>query len=103
MPGVSAVERRRRRAPTLHSRQPARSTRTRPIRMAGNSNPYANIDAPAEGRGITQTRMSGDSELRLFRSEVLAARGTQWLGTVLIVPTRSHRLFTLFAVLALAG
>ena len=45
----------------------------------------------------------GGSDLQLFRAEVLAERGTQWLGTVLIVPRKSHRFFTLFALLALTG
>lgn len=40
---------------------------------------------------------------RLFRSEVLEARQTQWLGTVMLAPRASFRLFTLFAVLAAAA
>jgi membrane fusion protein len=40
---------------------------------------------------------------RLFRPEVLAARQTQWLGTVMLAPRASFRLFTLFAVLAAAA
>lgn len=36
----------------------------------------------------------------LFRSEVLEERQTRWLGTVLVAPRISHRLFTVFAVLA---
>jgi membrane fusion protein len=36
----------------------------------------------------------------LFRPEVVAERQTQWLGTVLLAPRPSHRLFTAFAVLA---
>lgn len=39
----------------------------------------------------------------LFRQEVLAERQTQWLGTVLLAPQLSHRLFTAFAVLATAA
>jgi membrane fusion protein len=40
---------------------------------------------------------------RLFRTEVLAERQTQWLGTVLLTPRLSHRVFTLFAALAVAA
>lgn len=36
----------------------------------------------------------------LFRPEVLAERQTQWLGTVLLTPRLSFRLFAAFAVLA---
>ena len=39
----------------------------------------------------------------LFRPEVLAERQSQWLGTVLLTPYLSHRIFTLFAILATAG
>jgi membrane fusion protein len=39
----------------------------------------------------------------LFRPQVLAERQTQWLGTVLVRPSPSHRLFTILAVLAAAG
>ncbi len=36
----------------------------------------------------------------LFRGEVLVERQTQWLGTILLAPRLSHRLFTVFALLA---
>jgi membrane fusion protein len=36
----------------------------------------------------------------LFRAEVLAQRQAQWLGTVLLTPRLSHRLFTLLGVAA---
>ncbi|MDQ3581964.1 MAG: HlyD family efflux transporter periplasmic adaptor subunit [Pseudomonadota bacterium] len=39
----------------------------------------------------------------LFRPEVLAERQTQWLGTVLLAPRLSHRVFTAFAVCATAA
>jgi membrane fusion protein len=39
----------------------------------------------------------------LFRSQVLAERKTQWLGTVLIKPRPSHRLFAAFAMSATAA
>ncbi len=41
-----------------------------------------------------------NSGARLFRTEVLARQQTQWLGTVLLAPRASHRLFTLIGVLA---
>ena len=39
----------------------------------------------------------------LFRSEVLAEQQTQWVGTILLAPRLSHRLFTVFALLATAA
>jgi membrane fusion protein len=39
----------------------------------------------------------------LFRPEVLAEQQTQWLGTVLLVPRLSYRVFTAFAVCAIVG
>jgi len=39
----------------------------------------------------------------LFRHEVLAGRQAQWLGRVVLAPRPSHRLFTGFGVLAIAG
>jgi membrane fusion protein len=39
----------------------------------------------------------------LFRPEVLAERQAQWLGSVLIAPRVSYRLFTAFGVLSAAG
>jgi membrane fusion protein len=39
--------------------------------------------------------MAGES---LFRTEILAERQTQWLGTVLLTPQISHRLFVGFAL-----
>lgn len=36
----------------------------------------------------------------LFRSEVLTEQQTQWLGPILLTPRLSHRLFTVFALLA---
>ena len=40
------------------------------------------------------------TQVELFRPEVLAAQRTQWLGTVLLAPRLSHRLFALGGVLA---
>lgn len=42
-------------------------------------------------------------ELRLFRSEAVVARQTQYLGTVMLAPRTSFRLFTLVAMLAAGG
>lgn len=39
----------------------------------------------------------------LFRPEVLAEQRTQWLGTVLLAPRLSFRVFTAFAVCAIAA
>jgi membrane fusion protein len=39
----------------------------------------------------------------LFRGEALAGRQAQWLGRVVLAPRPSHRLFTLFGLLAIAG
>lgn len=36
----------------------------------------------------------------LFRSEAIAAKQTQWLGTVMLAPRASHRLFALVGLLA---
>jgi len=43
------------------------------------------------------------SNTPLFRAEALAARQTQWLGTVLLAPRLSHRLFALFSALAVVA
>lgn len=43
------------------------------------------------------------SDSALFRAEVIAARRSQWLGTVLLAPRLSHRLFTLLGVLGAAA
>lgn len=40
------------------------------------------------------------AELRLFRAEVMAEQQGQWLGTVMLASSLSHRLFTLWALLA---
>lgn len=56
---------------------------------------------PAVAARTDVERAGGDS--RLFRLEVLEARQTQWLGTVMLAPRASFRLFTLLAVLAVAA
>jgi membrane fusion protein len=40
---------------------------------------------------------------RLFRTEALAERQTQWLGTVVLAPRASHHFVTLFVVLVVAA
>lgn len=42
-------------------------------------------------------------KLQLFRPEALAEHQTQWLGTVLLAPRLSHRLFALFAAITAAA
>lgn len=39
----------------------------------------------------------------LFRPEILTAQQSQWLGTVLLAPSISHRLFVVFAAVSMAG
>ena len=53
-------------------------------------------------RSARRTRPAG-AELRLFRSEVIEARQTQWLGTVMLAPRASFRWFTLAGVAAAAA
>jgi membrane fusion protein len=42
-------------------------------------------------------------EKALFRREIFAERQTQWLGTVLLIPRISHRLFATFGLFAAAS
>lgn len=56
---------------------------------------------PAVGTHAVQTRPGSD--LRLFRSEAVAARQTQWLGTVTLAPRASFRMFTIVGLLAAAA
>lgn len=53
--------------------------------------------------GMALAPSGGPVSIPLFRPEVLAERRTQWLGTVLLAPQRSHRAFTLVAALAAAA
>jgi membrane fusion protein len=55
-----------------------------------------------QSKNVASPSRAGE-RVQLFRQEVLATRNIQWLGPVLLVPRRSHRLFTLSAVLALLG
>jgi membrane fusion protein len=63
----------------------------------GQSGPLAR--SPRE---LTQGPQAAESR-GLFRYEVLAARQSQWLGNVLLVPRLSHRVFTGFALLSILG
>jgi membrane fusion protein len=76
--------------------------------MAPSSSPRDTTDADG-----TQTRLATEptnialpgarGSLQLFRSEVLAERQPQYLGTVLLAPRLSYHAFTIFAVLATAA
>jgi membrane fusion protein len=67
------------------------------------------VDASAqarrpEGAEGTDVALSGiGAKPQLFRSEALAERQTQWLGTVLLAPRLWDHLFTLVALLAMAA
>jgi membrane fusion protein len=50
----------------------------------------------AAGDNVSVRR--GEASATLFRAEVLAERQTQWLGTVMLAPRASHRIFTLVAL-----
>src|SRR5712671_7568072 len=67
----------------------------------------ASVDASERARGPapvdgTDVALAGFKR-QLFRPEVLAARQTQWLGTVLLAPRLWDRLFAFTAVLAAAA
>jgi membrane fusion protein len=54
---------------------------------------------PRSGAATTVAAVaSPPAEQPLFRAEVFAERQSQWLGTVLLAPRISHRLFTAFAL-----
>lgn len=63
---------------------------------------YAARSDPVALRANSAPSIAG-THLHLFRSEVLAERQTQWLGTVLLTPRRSTYVFGLFALLATAA
>src|SRR5262245_62105058 len=72
--------------------------------LPAGSNAAGNQDTrwlPAVAARTDLERAGGNSHL--FRMEVFEARQTQWLGTVMLAPRASFRLFTLFAVLAAAA
>ena len=47
--------------------------------------------------------LSRSVDQNLFRLEAVEARRSQWMGTVLLTPRRSHRWFTLFALVSIAA
>lgn len=57
--------------------------------------------SPADHRTVTVTTRAPDAQL--FRMEVLAARQAQYLGTVMLAPRASFRVFTLIALIAAAA
>jgi len=62
-------------------------------------------DTPAVPEPITAVAMRDDASVApqsLFRSEVVAERQAQWLGTVLLEPRLSHHAFATAALIALA-
>jgi membrane fusion protein len=59
--------------------------------------PPARVDAASTGQSDVPERP------RLFRSEVLREHQAQWLGTVLLTPRLSHRIFAWFAALTAAA
>ena len=78
--------------------------------MADQAHPPAgsSVADGQDGRWVpavaARTRVQNASaDLRLFRSEVLEARQTQWLGTAILAPRASFRLFTLVGVVAAAA
>lgn len=56
-------------------------------------------DQPSQSR-LERSRSNLDQPL--FRQEAIAEQTTQWLGTVLLAPSISHKLFALFAIIAAA-
>lgn len=79
--------------------------------MAEQAHPFAGssvADSQDNVRGLpavtahVEVHPAG-TDLRLFRSEVIEARQTQWLGTAVLAPRVSFRLFTLIGVLCAAA
>lgn len=48
-------------------------------------------------------RRRSSADQPLFRQEAVAQQQSQWLGTVLLAPSLSHKLFALFAMLSVAA
>jgi membrane fusion protein len=61
------------------------------------------VQRPADAERTDVAVLDAGANRHLFRHEVLAERQTQWLGTVQLATRFSHRLFTVFAVLAAAA
>jgi membrane fusion protein len=67
------------------------------------SKPTNAVGSGREGYVRVPATAGEGANARLFRSEAVAARQTQWLGTVLLAPRLSHRLFALFSALAVVA
>jgi membrane fusion protein len=77
-----------------------------PIRQEQDAELTMDDSNQRDSMSVVPTPGAGENAsagLRLFRSEVLAERQTQWLGTVMIAPRASFRLFTLLAIAATAA
>src|SRR5258705_340064 len=61
------------------------------------------VQRPAESEHTDVAVLDAGASRHLFRSEVLAERQTQWLGTVQLASRSSHRYFTIFAMLTTAA
>lgn len=59
--------------------------------------------AAQTGPAPAKAAATGRAGLKLFRDEVLRERQSQWLGSVLLAPRISHRMFAAFSVLMLAS
>ena len=69
-----------------------------------SSNDHSGVSFAAASPGPLPTRSpTPAAPPGLFRAEVLAGRQAQWLGRVVLAPRLSHRLFTLFGLLAIAA
>ncbi len=73
-----------------------------PVNAIGADNEGA-ARVPATAGAVDDRLPVAGGNAGLFRSEALAARQTQWLGTVLLAPRVSHLLFVLFSALAAAA
>jgi len=73
-----------------------------PVReIAADPSAQASRPPGVDGTDVALSGIGGNP--RLFRPEVLAARQTQWLGTVLLAPRMWERLFSFTALLAAAA
>lgn len=78
-----------------------------PRRQPSPARPRTERDGPSESRWLDTVGPDSVVDVppqpRLFRAEVMAQRQTQWLGTVLLAPRTTHRVFTLVALLFTAA
>lgn len=61
------------------------------------------LASTGEDRSLQEGSGSAPDRVQLFRHEVLAERQNQWVGSVVLAPRASHRLFTMVAAVACAG